>query len=101
MWDEHRDASSIGFVRFPVKLAEILFLESDRDKDVCRHSRGECEMGESHRRHGPKRRQPTEIQRMSHEAIKARRGKWQRGVGTPAEIKPRLPQAEQIKMIDQ
>ena len=98
---EHRHASPVPFVRRTVLRDEIAFFELNGEHDVGGCRNGKHQMRERHRRCHPERKEKTEIQRVTNEAV----GQWctesHPRVRPADERQPYLTLSEEIEMIDE
>jgi len=99
--NEHRNALLIFDVVVAVEGAEIAFLELDGDQDVGGRHHREDEMSDRHVWCAPEGEKPADVERVSHEAVKAGRGETQRTVVDAAEVFPDLAEAEEIEVVDE
>src|SRR4051794_35656624 len=80
---------------------EVAFFELDGQQDVsCCCNRKQQVRGRHHGRH-PKREQPTDVERVSHDLVWSGSRKLQAALRLTQQVPPNLTQPEQVEMVDQ
>ena len=98
--NHHRDAALVLRI-LRVRLDEVALFELDRHEDVGRGHHGEQQVRHRHRRRGPEREEPAQIQRVTNQSIRARGDEVQRRVLAATEVQPDLAKSEQVEVVDQ
>src|SRR5215469_18535681 len=73
----------------------------DRRQDIRRREYGEQQVRSGHRRRSPERNQPTHVQGVTHVTVEQWRPKFEICVRLTRKIQRHLPEAEQVKVVDQ
>src|SRR5262245_45387837 len=82
-----------------MEVNQIALLELDGDQDVARRGDGEQKMRVGHRRRRPEGEEPANVERMAHQAVRARRSELQGRVFLAPQVQPHLTQAEEVEMV--